>query len=470
MSLISGNVTFGADAINCSSSSILGAAAFIDTASNQGTVSVASFSDTAVNEGTVVSAVFGDGAVNVGSLTSGTFLGTAVNSGVVDVAEFFGTASNVGVIVEAAKFADTSSNVGIVSGSAIFADESISDGVVEGAIEIAQTATQGENQALTETPTEYTQANGFFPNAHYSGGSKVAPANYATVVHQIGSFWYKYDDNGNGSLASGKYKDGFSVFMFVNGTKGESANPETLIAQSTTYYYLGNLENGIVLYQESALSNPAQNLRFVNGSDLLTTDASGLVTLEVINTITHGGDTYYYTGSLSDGNKLYNQDLINVATNLNLTGLNLNNDGNDDTITTNSSGEITITLGQEGPPAQGTFIRSETVYTGVFSFAGVNYGGGFANGTQDIVANGTGGEENGTYYPPSAGTTVTSGTIDITINGMIYNGGTVSWVTDGAGDFTQEFSLENGDIIQDNVENQPFTTVYSDGAGGYYTS
>jgi hypothetical protein len=223
MSLISGNVTFGADAINCSSSSILGAAAFIDTASNQGTVSVASFSDTAVNEGTVVSAVFGDGAVNVGSLTSGTFLGTAVNSGVVDVAEFFGTASNVGVIVEAAKFADTSSNVGVVSGSAIFADTSVSNGVVEGAVQLGVDVTEGENQALTETPTEYSQPNGFFPNAHYSGGSKTAPASYESIVHQVGGFWYKYDGNGDGSLASGNYSDGTaSLFTFASGIKGAS--------------------------------------------------------------------------------------------------------------------------------------------------------------------------------------------------------------------------------------------------------
>ena len=197
---------------------------FSDTTVNLGTVEVASFAGTAVNEGTAVSAVFGDGAVNVGSLTSGTFLGTAVNSGVVTVAEFFGTASNVGVIVEAAKFADTSSNVGVVSGSAIFADTSVSNGVVEGAVQLGVDVTEGENQALTETSTEYTQTNGFFPNAHYSGGSKAAPANYATVVHQVGSFWYKYDASGNGALASGNYSDGTSLFTFTNGVKGAAYN------------------------------------------------------------------------------------------------------------------------------------------------------------------------------------------------------------------------------------------------------
>jgi hypothetical protein len=245
MSLISGNATFGADAINCSSNSILGAAAFIDTAINQGTVSAASFSGTASNEGTVVSAVFVDGAVNVGTLTSGTFLGAAVNSGVVTVAEFFGTASNAGVIVEAAKFADTSSNVGTVSGSAIFTDTSVSNGVVEGSVQIGVSVTQGENETLTETPTAYTQPDGFFPNAHYFEGSKSAPADYETVVYQVGAFWYKYDSSGNGSLATGNYSDGTSTFTFANGIKGNSSTPSLNGPYSTGYFLNGTIDNSI---------------------------------------------------------------------------------------------------------------------------------------------------------------------------------------------------------------------------------
>lgn len=421
MSLISGNVIFGADAINCSSSSILGAAAFMDTASNQGTVSVASFSDTAVNEGTAVSAVFSDGAVNVGSLTSGTFLGTAVNSGVVTVAEFFGTASNVGVIVEAAKFADTSSNVGVVSGSAIFADTSISDGVVEGTVQLGASVAQGENQALTETPTEYTQPDGYFPNQYYNGGVQAVPADYDRKVYQVNGFWYKYNNNGNGQLANGNYHDGTNWFGFTDGTKTLNINASitsySIVLGGTTYYYASTLQNGERLYEDSLLIIEAVNLSSLNAGDI-------------------------------------------------------NSDGYNDSISTNGSGNITITYGEAEFPAQGTFIRNETVYTGMFQFAGANYGSLFANGTQDIVADGAGGEENGTYYPPAAGTTVTGGNIDITILGNVntYNGGTVSWVTDGAGSFTQEFSLDNGDIIADNVQDQGYTTIYADGAGGCYTN
>jgi len=314
MSLISGNATFGADAINCSSSSILGVAAFIDTASNQGTVSVASFSDTAVNEGTAASAVFSDGAVNVGSLTSGTFLGTAVNSGVVDVAEFFGTASNVGVIVEAAKFADTSSNVGTVSGSAIFADTSISNGVVEGAVQLGVNVTEGENQALTEEATLYTQTDGFFPNAHYSSGSKAAPANYATIVHQVGSFWYKYDASGDGTLASGNYSDGTSLFTFANGVKGAAYTPSFNVLGS--YYYAGSLTSGTtVLYSDEALTTIANGITYIDaGVAKYTTDGSGVVTEEAISQLDASG--YYYAGTLtSDTTVLYTSDTLETTAN-----------------------------------------------------------------------------------------------------------------------------------------------------------
>lgn len=339
MSLISGNVTFGADAINCSSSSILGAAAFIDTASNQGTVSVASFSNTAVNEGTVVSAVFSDGAVNVGSLTSGTFLGTAVNSGVVDVAEFFGTASNVGVIVEAAKFADTSSNVGVVSGSAIFADTSVSNGVVEGAVQLGVNVTEGENQALTETPTEYTQTDGFFPNGYYSGGSVTFPPNYQTVVYKVGQFWYQYDVIGVGSIANGIYSDGTSVanggdaimFVFLNGVKGSQKSIAKTI-NGTNYFYTGTIGNGTILYTDAALTSLATNLvlnaGYLNSNeidDLYVTNGQGQVTIEYGKQTSVGG--YYYYGTIAGGTVLYGDQFTTVA---NLASYTLIGDNNND--------------------------------------------------------------------------------------------------------------------------------------------
>lgn len=358
MSLISGNVTFGADAINCSSSSILGAAAFIDTASNQGTVSVASFSDTAVNEGTAASAVFSDGAVNVGSLTSGTFLGTAVNSGVVTVAEFFGTASNVGVIVEAAKFADTSSNVGTVSGSAIFADFSVSDGVVEGVVQLGVNVTEGENQALTETPTEYTQTDGYFPNAYYSSGVKAAPANYATVVHQVGSFWYKYDASGDGTLASGNYSDGTSLFTFTNGVKGAAYTPGFNVLGS--YYYAGSLTSGTtVLYSDEALTTIADNITYIDaGVAKYTTNGSGVVTEEFISPI--GASGYYYVGTFASGTTvLYSDNTLTAVAN------SITYSDGSNYYTTDGSGvvteEVINQLGTSGYYYVGTLTSGTTV-------------------------------------------------------------------------------------------------------------
>jgi hypothetical protein len=299
MSLISGNAIFGDDAVNCSSNSISGLAVFFGMA---------------VNDGDVASAVFNDGAVNLGSLTSGTFLGTAVNSGVVTVAEFFGTSSNEGVVVEAAKFADTSSNVGTVSGSAIFADYSTSDGVVEGAVQIGIDATQGENQALTETPTEYTQTDGFFPNAHYSSGSKAAPANYATVVHQVGNFWYKYDGNGDGSLANGEYSDGTSSFIFVKGIKGAAGAAPTF-NQLGSYYYSSSdtLANGITLYTDSALTTTASSITpYIDaGVAKYTTNGFGVLTIENIGAL---NENYYYAGTLTSGTSvLYSDNALTTS-------------------------------------------------------------------------------------------------------------------------------------------------------------
>ena len=204
-------------------------------------------------------------------------MGTAVNSGVVEIAEFFGTASNFGTIVETAKFADSASNEGTVSGSAIFADTAVSNGIVEGAIQIAATAVQGENQTLTETPTEYIQPDGFFPNAHYSGGSRTAPAYYETVVYQVNGFWYKYDGSGNGSLAFGNYSDGSSLwFTFTKGVKGTIFHrfyTYLTVNNSPALYYFDNeptsnvpgLNNGVpyegvVIYASESSSIPAANL------------------------------------------------------------------------------------------------------------------------------------------------------------------------------------------------------------------
>jgi hypothetical protein len=37
---------------------------------------------------------------------------------------------------------------------------------------------------LTETPTEYTQPDGYFPNQYYNGGVQAVPADYNRKVYQ----------------------------------------------------------------------------------------------------------------------------------------------------------------------------------------------------------------------------------------------------------------------------------------------
>jgi len=395
-------------------------ASFAESASNEGTVTTASFSDTAVNEGTATSAVFSDGAVNIGSLTSGTFLGTAVNSGVVTVAEFFGTASNVGFIIEAAKFADTSSNVGTVSGSAIFADYSTSDGVVEGAVQLGVNVTEGENQALTEEATVYTQTDGFFPNAHYSSGSKAAPANYATVVHQVGSFWYKYDGNGDGTLASGNYSDGTSLFTFAMGVKG-AAYVNRIFVQGAvnTYLYFSDVTfaNGTILYYDISLTSVV---------DFLTSQSVG--------------------------------DISTPA------------DGYIDSIETDGSGAVIITYGQSTNDPDGTFIRTETLY---ITINGTQY----ENGTKDIVADGNGGERDGNSNYPADGTSFVTETLYITINGTQYENGTKDIVADGNGgerDGSNNYPAENSvfgdvDLVVDGYT-LGNTEYLANGSGSYTES
>jgi hypothetical protein len=479
MSLISGNVIFGAGAMNCSSNSILGGANFIETASNKGVVSLATFSAAAVNEGTAISAVFTDGAVNIGTLTSGIFLGTAVNSGVVTVAEFFGTASNVGVIVEAAKFADTSSNVGIVSGSAIFADTSISNGVVEGAVQLGANVTEGENQALTETPTEYTQPDGYFPNQYYNGGIQAVPADYDRKVYQVNGFWYKYNNNGNGQLANGNYHDGANWFGFTDGVKTLNINfsitSYSIVLSNTNYYYASTLQNGERLYLDSLLINEATNLSILStGVDLnsdgapddLVTDASGTITITYGNPNDPDGtfiraETIYITingtqyengtkdivadgnGGERDGNNNYLAD-----------GVILGVSGNETYVADGNGGYSTQF------PADGTFIRNETVYISI-------EGGSYENGNEDIVANGAGGEKTGTYYPAAGGTEFARFNHSVTYNGTTLSSGERVYTATGSSNsnaYNLTYTTANGTLLG----NVGGTDVYADGNGGYY--
>jgi hypothetical protein len=201
------------------------AASFADTTSNSGVISgTATFSGSAENDGGTVAgaAVFADTAVNTGSVAGAVvFTGDAVNNGTVAEAIFLGNSQNGGTVTLSAVFAENAGNLatGLIQGDAVFADNTVNAGTVQGDAEIAATA-NGEQGTVDGTVTEYVQPDGAFAYGYFSGGSKTAPPSYATVVYQVGDFWYKYDASGNGELATGVYNDGSSSFTFANGVKG----------------------------------------------------------------------------------------------------------------------------------------------------------------------------------------------------------------------------------------------------------
>ena len=206
------------------------AASFADTTSNSGVISgTATFSGSAENDGGTVAgaAVFADTATNTGIVSGAVvFTGDAVNNGTVAEAIFLGNSQNGGTVTLSATFAENAGNLGtgLVQGNAVFADNTVNAGTIQGNAEIAATA-NGEQGDVAGSVTTYTQPNGAFAYGYFSGGSKTAPASYATVVYQVGSFWYKYDASGNGALATGNYSDGTSMFTFANGVKGAAYTP-----------------------------------------------------------------------------------------------------------------------------------------------------------------------------------------------------------------------------------------------------
>lgn len=271
MSIISGNVTFTETSSNCSSnpSQILGNSTFLDSTSNCGSISSGSFYGNTSNAGSICSsAIFGDASVNSGSVQKATFSGTssnlgsvsgsavfaetssnlgvvlqtavfngsavnvgsisgavvfagsATNSGTVTEASFIGTSINAGIVTQLAVFADSASNssAGTVQGDAVFADTTSNSGLIQGDVEVAATASN--SGTVQGSSSVYTQPDGYFANGYYSGGSKTAPPNYETVVHLVGSFWYKYNASGIASLATGNYNDGSYLYNFESGIKG----------------------------------------------------------------------------------------------------------------------------------------------------------------------------------------------------------------------------------------------------------
>jgi hypothetical protein len=271
------NASFSGSASN--TGTVIEQASFTDTAINTGTVAVAEFTGSASNTGTVTEAAsFADTTTNSGTI-SGTatfsgsaendggtvagpvvFTGTAVNNGTVAEAIFLGSSQNGGTVTLSAVFAENAGNLGtgLIQGNAVFADNTVNAGTIQGNAEIAATA-NGEQGTVAGSVTTYTQPDGAFAYGYFSGGSKTAPASYATVVYQVGSFWYKYDASGNGALATGNYSDGTSMFTFANGVKGAAYVPPSsaITLGGVEYYYSSNASfgNGTVLYSDSNLTS-----------------------------------------------------------------------------------------------------------------------------------------------------------------------------------------------------------------------
>jgi hypothetical protein len=294
------------------------AASFADTTTNSGVISgTATFSGSAENDGGTVAgaAVFADTATNTGIVSGAVvFTGDAVNNGTVAEAIFLGNSQNGGTVTLSATFAENAGNLGtgLVQGNAVFADNTVNAGTIQGNAEIAATA-NGEQGDVAGSVTTYTQPDGAFAYGYFSGGSKTAPASYATVVYQVGSFWYKYDASGNGAFASGNYSDGTSMFTFANGVKGAAYVPgySTISLGGSDYYYTGSFANGTVLYTDTALTTTSNGqiwLVDVNNDGIeeyVTTASAGVlhITYKPSYDLQYVGGNYTYASSylLPDG-------------------------------------------------------------------------------------------------------------------------------------------------------------------------
>ena len=132
------------------------------------------------------------------------------------------------------------------------------------------------------------------------------------------------------------------------------ANSVTL--GSNTYYYNGTFEIGTILHLGTA-SNAAtageddgvQDLDGDGADDDWTIDADGVVswsqTVAYANSVTLGGNTYYYNGTLETGTILHTGSASNAATAGEDDGVqDLDGDENPDTWSIDSSGVLTITI------------------------------------------------------------------------------------------------------------------------------
>ena len=281
-------------------SELIGIGSFEDKTSNYGSVTVADFKEESFNIGAVIdTATFMNSATNFGALSGyGIFLdnttnssnliggpivftGSSVNTGTIREALFLDSSVNAGTITLSAVFANSSSNTGTVQGSAIFVNTSTNSGTVQNA-QLTRTVT---NTGTIAYSAVYVEPNDFFIDGYYNAQELEAPANWPIVVHQLNSFWFKYNSAGTTSLATGIYNDGTGLFNFRNGLRG---TPETIYHNYLRLNYATNdnvLANGSsILYTgQHGTATVAANVSGIedvdsNGDiDAWSTNGSGVV-------------------------------------------------------------------------------------------------------------------------------------------------------------------------------------------------
>ena len=140
-----------------------------------------------------------------------------------------------------------------------------------------------------------------------------------------------------------------SDYTISTNANGEiSLTTATITLDGTVYYYAGTVSNGNTLYTNSGLSVPAANLvdlyALVAGTGyLLSTDGSGIISLDAILAVNLNGTPYYYTGAIENGNILYS-DLSLTTPAAGLTNLPINVSGTDYALSTNESGSISLVV------------------------------------------------------------------------------------------------------------------------------
>ena len=155
--------------------------------------------------------------------------------------------------------------------------------------------------------------------------------------------------------------DGNGIVDFISTTNNGVVSivyGNLIVLNNNTYYYAGTFDNGNTLFSDMSMDTVADGLNVTNQdvtgdetADTITTDNNGVITIIAgtpPNSITLNGTTYYYAteDAFEDGTVLYTDSpLATLAANLNITTDDVNNDTIADTVVTDGSGVVTITLG-----------------------------------------------------------------------------------------------------------------------------